>query len=51
MHYIVEHGCLPINYDYQCITWNVLLVKLVNNIFVFSGCVLLFDVNTKSDEG
>ena len=51
MHYIVELYYLPRNYDYQCITWNVLLVKLVNNIFVFLGCVLLFDANVRSGEG
>ena len=51
MHYIVELSYLPINYDYQCITWNILLVKLVNNIFVFLGCVLLFDANARSGEG
>ena len=51
MHYIVELNYLPINYDYRCITWNVLLVKLLNNIFVSLGCVLLFDANARFCEG
>ena len=50
MHYIVKLSYLSRNYDYQCITWNVLLVKLVNNIFVFLCCVLLFDGNARFGE-
>ena len=51
MHYIIEHSYLPRNYDYRCITWNVLLVKLVKNVFVSLGCVLLFDANARYGEG
>ena len=29
---------------------NVLLVKNVNNIVVFLGCVLLFDANSRSGD-
>ena len=46
MHYIVEQSYLPgIKFLLSMHNLNVLLVKHVNNIVVFLGCVLLFDAN------
>ena len=50
MHYLVEQSYFPINYDYQCKTWNAFISEACKQYFCFPGCVLLFDANARSGE-